>query len=152
MSNDLDFIEEGLVSRAKRIDALRPLGFVAGKGRHFEHPQSPFFIEFPPGPLMVGHERVERVSERRTSAGMLRLLAPTDWVKDRLAAFFHWDDRQALEQALLVAAAHRIDLAEVRRWARGEGQEPKFDLFHGRLQPKPRKQAPREKSRRKRRR
>jgi hypothetical protein len=128
-SNDLDFIEEGPVSRQQLIQALRPLGFRPGKGRHFDHPQHDMFVEFPAGPLMVGNERVLKTVQRRTDAGTLRLLSPTDCVKDRLAAYFHWDDRQALDQALLVAGEQRIDLPEVRRWSRQEGHESKFEVF-----------------------
>ena len=102
ISHDLDFVEEGPVPRRKIRDALKHIGFEA-QGRHFVHPEAVFFVEFPTGPLMVGDQRVEKVSERNTPAGKLRLLSPTDCVKDRLAAFFHWNDRQALEQALLVA-------------------------------------------------
>ena len=30
-------------------------------------------------------------------------MTPTDSVKDRLAAYYHWNDQQALEQAIMVA-------------------------------------------------
>jgi hypothetical protein len=116
------------VPRRQIRDALKPLGFEA-KGRHFVHPETRFFVEFPTGPLMVGDQRVERVSERDTPAGKLRLLSPTDCVKDRLAALFHWNDRQALEQALLVARAQKINLSEIRRWSRSEGHDDKFRVF-----------------------
>src|SRR6266446_4567166 len=128
VSHDLDFIEEGPVSRKAVQDALAGLGF-APKGRHFVHPDTKFFVEFPAGPLTIGDQRIERTAQRKTPSGHLRLLTPTDCVKDRLAAFFHWNDRQSLEQALLVASAQRIDLADVRRWSKKEGQEEKFGIF-----------------------
>jgi hypothetical protein len=78
---------------------------------------------------MVGDQRIERVIERKTLAGILRLLSPTDCVKDRLAAFFHWNDQQSLEQALMVARAQSIDLEDVRRWARSEENEANFEVF-----------------------
>jgi hypothetical protein len=132
VSNDLDFIEEGPVPRRKIREALKRLGFQE-RGRHFDHPATKIFVEFPNGPLMVGDERVERVTERKTFAGTLRLLTPTDCVKDRLAAYFHWNDRQSLEQALLVAQAQRIDLEDVRRWSKSEGNDAKFRVFKKRL-------------------
>lgn len=58
--------------------------------------------------------------------GRLRLLSPTDCVKDRLAAYFHWDDMQSLAQAALVAYANEIDLAEVESWATREGKREAF--------------------------
>lgn len=132
VSHDLDFVEEGPVPRRKVQAALKPLGFTP-KGRHFVHPDTSFFVEFPTGPLMVGDERVERVSERATSAGLLRLLTPTDCVKDRLAAFFHWNDRQALEQALLVANTQQVDVDDIRRWSQSEGHAESYAQFEKRL-------------------
>jgi hypothetical protein len=64
VSHDLDFIEEGLVPRAKLRDVLKGLGFVP-KGRHFCHPDTPILVEFPTGPLMVGDQRVRRPSRWR---------------------------------------------------------------------------------------
>ena len=135
VSHDLDFIEEGPVPRKKVQEVLVALGF-SESGRHFIHPDSAFFVEFPAGPLMVGDERVGRTSRRKTPAGILRLLTPTDCVKDRLAAFFHWNDQQSLEQALLVAKAQRINLADIRRWSKSEEQEQKFHIFEQSLRQK----------------
>ena len=132
VSHDLDFIEEGPAPPRAVVRVLTALGFER-KGRHFVHRDTPFFVEFPTGPLMVGDERVEQVAERATSAGVLRLLSPTDCVKDRLAAFFHWNDQQALEQALLVAMAQKVDLDDVRRWANAERNESKYRSFQRRL-------------------
>jgi hypothetical protein len=132
VSKDLDFIEEGPVPRRKIRDALKLLGF-REEGRYFVHPATKFFIEFPTGPLMVGGQRIEHVTERTTLCGDLRLLSPTDCVKDRLAAFFHWNDRQSLEQALMVAQAQHVDLEDVRRWSKSEGNDAKFGIFEQKL-------------------
>lgn len=128
VSSDLDFIEEGPVPRSRIREALDALGFVEDR-RYFSHPDSEYVIEFPTGPLMVGDERVRQVEFRHTDAGMLRLLSPTDCVKDRLSAFFHWKDRQALEQALLVASAQAVDPDDIRDWAIKEGAEQEFSEF-----------------------
>ncbi len=133
VSHDLDFIEEGPVPRFKVAAALKSLGFMATKRRHFVHPDTKLFVEFPTGPLMVGMQRVEHVSRRKTPAGNLRLLSPTDCVKDRLAAFFHWGDRQALAQAVLVATAQQVDLNDLRDWSRAEEGEEDFRAFEEEL-------------------
>ncbi len=132
VSKDLDFIEEGPVPRRKIRAVMKRLGF-REVGRHFIHPSTKFFVEFPTGPLMVGDQRIERVTERKTRAGILRLLSPTDCVKDRLAAFFHWNDRQSLEQALLVARTQQVDLEDIRRWSKSEENQAKFRIFKRRL-------------------
>lgn len=128
VSRDLDFIEEGPVSRRKVEDALATIGFQA-KDRYFIHPETEFYVEFPTGPLTVGDERVYEVETRNTGVGHLRLLTPTDCVKDRLAAFFYWNDTMALEQALLVAEEQPIDIANLRRWAKAEGELDKLATF-----------------------
>jgi len=73
---------------------------------------------------------------RDMSMGELAALSPTDCVKDRLAAFFYWNDQECLEQALLVGSSTDIDLSEIERWAHKEGNEKKFNLFRDRLKEK----------------
>lgn len=80
-------------------------------------------------PISVGHESIHQFSTLKTSAGSLKLLSPTDCVKDRLASFFYWNDTQALKQALMVAADHSIDLKNLKRWAKAEGFEKKLEEF-----------------------
>lgn len=132
VSYDLDFIAEGPVPRRQIKEALAKIGF-GEKDRYFVHPETEFFVEFPTGPLTVGDERVNEVETRDTGAGRLRLLSPTDCIKDRLAAFFHWNDRMALEQALLVARTQPIDIADLRRWAKAEGKADKLATFEDAL-------------------
>ena len=67
------------------------------------------------------------------STGRLRLISPTDSIKDRLAAFYHWDDKQSLEQALLVARNQEVDLLQVRYWSEREKEMEKFETFFNAL-------------------
>lgn len=60
---------------------------------------------------------------------MIQMVTATQCVMDRLAAFYFWKDRQALDQAIAVARAHPIDLDAVRRWPQAEGQDVAFDEF-----------------------
>ena len=124
----------GPVSRRKVKGALAVIGFKE-KDRYFIHSETEFYVEFPTGPLTVGDERVYEVETRNTGAGHLRLLTPTDCVKDRLAAFFYWNDTMAFEQALLVARNQTIDIANLRRWSAAEGQNAKLALFEDALGP-----------------
>jgi hypothetical protein len=128
LSKDLDFVEQGIVPRRDIRKVLHGLGF-REENRYFTHPDTEFFIEFPSGPLAVGDQPVHECAERQFPTGTLRLLTPTDCVKDRLAAWFHWNDQQALGQALLVARAQPVDIAEIRRWARREGKSDWFKQF-----------------------
>jgi len=60
-------------------------------------------------------------------------MTPTDSVKDRLAAYYHWNDQQALEQAIMVAGSQKIDFHEVKRWSEKEGHIEKYRQFLKRL-------------------
>jgi hypothetical protein len=130
-SLDLDFVVRGLAKDVRA--AMESLGFAKQAGRHFEHPRTQYYVEFPSGPLAIGNEPVVRTAVRRTATGVLRLLTPTDCVMDRLAAFYHWNDAQGLEQAVAVARRQRLDIARARRWSRREGMEVKFAVFERRL-------------------
>ena len=125
-SYDLDFIERLYTSRKEVNAALAKLGFVE-ENRYFRHNDTDYFIEFPSGPLSIGSEPVKDVNELTFETGTLSLLSPTDCVKDRLAAYYHWDDLQALEQAKLVARNHKINLEEIHRWSEVENQLEKFE-------------------------
>ena len=128
-SKDLDFIVEGI---AKKVDpAMEELGFRRQAGRFWTHPRTEFWVEFPSGPLQVGHAPVTEVDEMETPVGLLWLLPPTECVMDRLAAYYHWNDSQSLDQAVAVAARQSVDLDRIRAWSRGEGAgaETRFERF-----------------------
>lgn len=133
LSYDLDFIPTGL---ARRVDgAMESLGFEKQQ-RHWRHPRSRYWVEFPAGPVSIGEEVIHDFADLRTDAGVLRLLHPTECVMDRLSWYFHDSDRQCFEQAIQVASRHPIDLGRIERWANKErphGAE-RFREFARRLQ------------------
>jgi len=129
-SYDLDFIQVGLARRAD--SAMVELGF-RKQGRHWVHAQTEYLVEFPPGPVQVGAATVTEFAERSTLHGVLRLLAPTECVMDRLAGFYHWNDLQCLEQAVAVATRQPVDLDRIERWSRAERSPEKFRAFADRL-------------------
>jgi hypothetical protein len=129
-TSDLDF---ATYEELKPIEiALAKLGFKR-VGRQFSHDECPYVIDFVNPPISVGHEAIHQFSTLNTAIGSLQLLSPTDCVKDRLASFFHWNDPQALEQSLMVAENHSVDLADIKRWAKAEGFEKKLKEFLQRL-------------------
>jgi len=134
MSYDLDFV---LVSSEKQKEVgklLRKIGFYE-EDRYFKHTDSEYFIDFVSPPASLGSEPVKSISEIKKRGRKLKLLSPTDCVKDRLAAFYHWKDRQALEQAVMVCRSQRVDLEEVKRWSRNEGMAAEFKIFLKTLNP-----------------
>lgn len=132
-SLDLDFIALGLHSKKEIAHALEGIGFnrSARNARYFEHPDTDLSLEFPPGPLMVGDEHIsdQSVDAYATDHGVLRLLSPTDCVKDRLAGYYYFRDEQNLRQAIAVAREHPVDWQSLKRWHSAEGQIDGFRAF-----------------------
>jgi hypothetical protein len=132
LSYDLDFVVIDY-SHKKRIgDILKKIGFLP-EGRHFRHSDTPFIVEFLSPPLSLGSEPVKKIHTIEENECTLKLLSPTDCVKDRLAGYYHWDDRPSLEQAVMVSLAQSVDLKEVKRWSSKEGKVDKYLTFLGEL-------------------
>ena len=134
-SLDLDFVALGSVSNKRIANALAAIGFGPRKSnaRYFEHPDTSLTLEFPPSPLMLGDEYVpeSEVDEMDTSVGTLKLLRPTDCVKDRLANYYYGGDQQCYQQALMVAGKHPVDWKALERWHEIEGEAERFlDFRH----------------------
>jgi hypothetical protein len=132
VSMDLDFVNTGFAKRSVIRACMEALGFDE-QNRYFCHEDTEWLIEFPPGPLGVGDEPVKQINEISTDTGVLRIISATDCVKDRLAWYFHDNDTECLEQAVLVASANEIDLEEVARWASVEGKQQVFARIRPRL-------------------
>lgn len=131
-SFDLDFIDISYARKKTIAAALDKIGFVPrGASRYFERDGCQWTIEFPSAPLAIGHEQIneDRVAELETATGTVRLLSPTDCVKDRLLWWYLENDHQCWEQALDVARNHAIQWTDLKAWHKGEGYLDKFDSF-----------------------
>lgn len=131
-SYDLDFVT--YEDMKKVTAALNELGFQKD-GKYFSHPKCKYFIEFVSPPVSIGNEPIHHFAYHQTSLGTIKMLNPTDSVKDRLAGFYHWDDRQSLDQAITLCKEipQAIDLREIKRWSKKESHSNKFDFFYKEL-------------------
>ncbi len=127
VSDDLDFVSSASLDRIGK--ALAGLGFVRSPGRYFTHPDTAFLLEFPPGPLSFGDQPAGAWSRLETAFGVIQIVDPSQCVMDRLAAFYHWNDPQSLDQAVAVATSHDIDVDAVGDWSDREGHAGKFQRF-----------------------
>ena len=127
-SDDIDLIDRfnGGHTRIKQV--MFDMGFKE-HNRYFVHEDTAYFIEFPRGPLGVGDAAVHDIATLEEETGILKLLTPTDCIKDRLAAYYHWDDPQSLEQAVWVAQQNPFDLDAVEVWSKQEGMLDRFSIF-----------------------
>lgn len=132
VSKDLDLINTHFAKRSKIKSVMEKLGFQE-QGRYFVNSETQFFVEFPDGPLSVGDEPVKEISEFELATGTLRVVSATDCVKDRLCAFYFWNDQQGLAQAVLVAKSQNVDLKEIKRWSKAENKEREYEIFKSKL-------------------
>jgi hypothetical protein len=131
-SKDVDFILPASVRREELDAAMAAVGF-SRRGDRYEHPRTVLYVEFPPGPLSIGDDVAIRAVEVRRSGLRVLALSATDCCRDRLAAFYHWNDRQSLRAAVLVALGNRIRTAAIREWSRSEGASSRFEEFQAEL-------------------
>ncbi len=134
-SMDLDMIHTSLLKPKRRMirEVMKALGFVED-GRYFKHDDTELFVEFPAGPPAVGEEPVKDIEELQATTGVLKIISPTDCIKDRLTGFYHDRDLQCLEQAIRVAQDNSVDIDEIERWSQGEGKEEEFRAIRMRLE------------------
>lgn len=130
-SQDVDFVLEGHVALSSLDAAMASLGF-SRRGNRYLHSESPIWVEFPRGPLSIGADLEIRPVPLRPGSTTLAL-SPTDSCRDRLAAFFHWTDRQSLAVAVEIALRNDVDLARIRRWSEAEGHSRRFEEFEREL-------------------
>ena len=127
-SGDLDLIPDHY-DRSNLPEVLEQIGFLPGKSRYFKHPDcSHLFLEFPNGPVELGEEFPVIPDEVLVGGRTLRILSPTDCIKDRMAAYIHWKVRSRFNQALLVCRRQkeRVDLKNLEAWCKREGGSAAF--------------------------
>jgi hypothetical protein len=127
-SVDADFVLLSDIERERLDETLGTLGFRRA-GDRYVHPDSDIYIEFPRGPLAIGGD--DRIHPVEHVAGKRRCLAlsPTDSCRDRLAAYFHWGDRQSLDVAVQIATRNRLSWKVIRKWSESEGHLVGYEEF-----------------------
>lgn len=117
VSDDLDFVSWS--DDRRRRPALEALGF-RKRGSYWMHPDTELFVQFLGSPVMIGRKYVPTPARLATRFGEVAILSPLDCVLDRLAWHLDRGDAQTLEQAITVARAHDIAVADVEAWLVGE--------------------------------
>ncbi|MGZ3497919.1 MAG: hypothetical protein ACXWNK_14460 [Vulcanimicrobiaceae bacterium] len=127
-SHDADFVItlEPRASNGRHV--LEGLGFRFRDGL-FAHPDSPFTVEFPPGPLAVGSDIVTTWQTAVSADRLLHVISRTDCIRDRLAPYYFWGDVQSLFTAIDVAKSGPFDLRTVREWSEREGNPARLAEF-----------------------
>lgn len=125
-SYNLDYITYADMKKVKQV--LFEMGFKENN-KYFQHEGCQWFLEFVSPPVAVGNEPIYEFNLVDTPLGKIKLLKPIDSVKDRLANFYHWNDKQCLEQAVNICLEQNIDFNELEKWSFNENQIEKFRIF-----------------------
>ncbi len=128
-SGDLDFVLASLFVK-KLPEVMKEIGFHKASTRHYINPECKhLFVEFPSNFLQIGNDNNIKPEEFDVEGMKIKILSPTDCIKDRMASYIHFKSRDGLDQALLVALAHPFDIQKLKKWCVGEGGLAEFEDF-----------------------
>lgn len=135
-SGDLDFVINDF-KREKLDQVLRNnLGFEK-ISRHYKHPECDhIYIEFSTFPAAIGKDYSIVPDQVENEGQIIKIYSPTDCVRDRLANFAFFEAAECLDQAVLVATKHPINLKKVEEWCKSEKVTEKFEIFINKLKNK----------------
>lgn len=128
-SGDLDLVLTNMF--IKNLPTLMSeIGFIKKAGRHYEHPECKhLFVEFPSSFLEIGEDSQIVPDEVSVDGMKIKILSPTDCVRDRLAGYMYFKSRDNFDQAILVAKKHPVDLDKIKKWCAGEKYLNVFEEF-----------------------
>jgi hypothetical protein len=127
-SGDLDFIIQNLI-KDRLPDVMKQIGFIKS-GRYYKHPEcNHLFVEFPTGPLEIGDDHTIKPNIQKKDGIEIKILTPTDCIKDRLASYIYFKSQEGLDQAVLVARSQSFNKTAVKRWCEGEDADFAFKDF-----------------------
>jgi hypothetical protein len=99
------------IERQEIEAVMRGLGFERFEDyRHWLHPHIQIPVEFPPGPLQIGHLLVQGVNEINIGKIKLKILKVEDILIDRFIMVHEWKDLQAQAQAEMLMYAHYSEI------------------------------------------
>jgi predicted nucleotidyltransferase len=109
-TGDIDMVLPPLEKREVE-KVMQKLGFKRFEDyRHWLHPKIPVPVEFPPGPLQIGHLPVQEVNEIEIGEVKLKILKVEDILLDRLIMAQEWKDLQAQAQSEMLMIAHYVEI------------------------------------------
>ena len=128
LTKDIDMVNTNYQPPAKIHAAMAELGFHK-KGRVYVNDTTDITVEFPSAPLSVGDELIKTTTRQRIADKEIPILKVVDVVKDRLAAFMHWQDRQSLIQATAIILKHQLSLQSFKDFCEREGDSEHYLLM-----------------------
>jgi hypothetical protein len=128
LTKDIDMVDTSYQPPSTIRQAMSEIGF-SKKGRVYVNETTEICVEFPSGPLSVGEQLILETTVVKTERGEIPILHARDVIKDRLAAYFHWNDKPSLVQALAVMINHSIQTDELKAFCVGEGEQAQIEVI-----------------------
>lgn len=128
LTKDIDMVDISYTPPKAMHRAMAELGYYK-QGRVYVNDSTDVSVEFPTAPLSVGQELITQTTTVDTAYGDIPILIVADVVKDRLAAFIHWQDTQSLVQAVAVMLAHELTPEAFRGFIEREGNPQQYTLL-----------------------
>ena len=128
LTNDIDMVNTNYSKPADLHKAMGEIGF-RKQGRVYVSDTTDITVEFPPGPLSVGDDFITSTTIAKVARGVIPILLIEDVVKDRLAAFMHWKDRQSLVQAMAILLKHRLKPTVFKKFCTRENNVSDYELL-----------------------
>lgn len=128
LTKDIDMVNTNYRQPQTLHKAMAELGFNK-QGRVYVNTTTDITVEFPPGPLSVGDELIRMTTVVPTAHGSIPILRVEDVIKDRLAAFIHWGDRQSLVQATAILLTHQLTPAAFQDFCINQKAHTEYQLL-----------------------
>lgn len=110
---------------------MSAMGFYPRDDHTFASKKIAYEVVLFPMPIAIGDDVANEVGVVRTKKGPLKVLTPTDCLRQRLSIYYRWGEELAFAQAVKIARSHKVDMDLVRRWSDWEWANEKFlDFFH----------------------
>lgn len=124
-SGDIDLVYKNYSLKEDFLKKImKQIGFIRKSGRYYSHPKCKHItVEFLSPPVAIGNDYNIIPEEIPVENTIIKVLGPTDCIKDRIASYIYFQSRECLDQALLVAQKHPFSMKEIERWCKAEGKE-----------------------------
>ena len=128
LTKDIDMVNTSYDASEFLKNAMAELGFYK-QGRVFVNQTTEICVEFPSAPLAIGDQIIKETTVAHSEKGDIPILFATDVIKDRLLAYFHWQDRPSLVQALAIMINHVITPDELAVFCDAEGEPSQYEVI-----------------------
>jgi ABC-type transport system substrate-binding protein len=128
-SGDLDIVIESYQISHKQIEEiLAKINFSkTGTKNYFKHPECDhILIEFMSPPVSIGEDYNIKPNSIEVDKVIIKILSPTDCIKDRLGSYIYFKARECLDQAVLVAKAQPYSKNSIKKWCENEGESARL--------------------------